>query len=72
VEIPYLISQLEILRRIAERGRTMALRERPPHSTYEQLVDLFQQMLNEIERTKKLVEYSTDYGLNDPNLSNVV
>jgi hypothetical protein len=42
--------QLDILRRIAERGLKLAQSEIVP---YEDYIDIFQHMLDEIERTRK-------------------
>jgi hypothetical protein len=42
--------QLEILRRIAERGLRLAQREAPS------MVDLWQHMLDEIERTRLVMD----------------
>lgn len=44
---PEVEDRLDVLRRIGERGRTLALDEAP------QLVDLFQHFLDELELLKK-------------------
>lgn len=45
---PYLEEQLEILRRIAQRGKLFAERK-----GNEEFIDLFVHLLDEIERTKR-------------------
>lgn len=47
---PYVYEQLEILRRIAERGLSLAQRGDNDGFRY---VDLFQHLLDEIKRTKE-------------------
>lgn len=49
-----MIEQLEILRRIAERGKALAEKQAGFYGN-PKLLDLFIHMLDEIERTKKLV-----------------
>jgi hypothetical protein len=46
---PYIAEQLEILRRIAERGLRLAQDNTAHDARY---IDLFQHMLDEIQRTK--------------------
>jgi hypothetical protein len=46
---PYQQEQIEILRRIAERGKTLALE----HWSGMRFVDIFQHLLDEIERLAK-------------------
>jgi hypothetical protein len=50
----YFNMDFDILRRIAERGRSLALKERHSH-----FVDLFQHFLDELERYKKYEAKST-------------
>ena len=52
--------QIEILRSIAERGREQALRE--DHSRF---VDVFQHMLDEIERTGYDLGFSRSHSYSD-------
>jgi len=51
IKHPYLYEQLDILRRIAERGKSLA---ESTDYTYEptEFIDLFVHLLDEIERTK--------------------
>lgn len=51
---PYQKEQCEIIRRIAERGRALALNETIGRSVKEpQYVDLFQHITDEIQRLKE-------------------
>lgn len=54
---PSLVEQLEILRRIAERGLAASV---PMGSDFgnSDMVDIFQHLLDEIERTKKYASVS--------------
>jgi hypothetical protein len=50
---PFIWEQLEVLRRIAERGRKKALDKNDDWATnHEYAVDLFQHILDELERLK--------------------
>lgn len=51
-------SQLEILRRIAETGQRQAHFD---YRKYSRFVDIFQHMLDEIERTKIYVKKNYEY-----------
>lgn len=46
---PYQLEQCEVLRRIAERGKAMALSSALEH----RYLDIFQHMLDEVQRLKE-------------------
>jgi hypothetical protein len=49
---PYQLEQLEVLRRIAERGKRAVEHRMKEHPDEGRYLDLFVHMLDEIERTK--------------------